>query len=435
MAENNLGKINKFFRNFKFRVRIDYGKVLFFLSPSWPKNKRSMKNNGPYKIALAFSLITLIVYGLSYRGEGANWNYFVLLADAFLHGRLYLTEGFPWLNELVKINNFYYVVFPPMPAILLVPFVAVFGISFPQPYLSIFLGAINVGLAYFVFKKVFGNQVARWTSILYAFGTIQWYHSEVGSAWYLAHISALFFMWLALLETVTKKRLFLIGLLIGGAYLSRLPTLFMIVFVLLFLHRKFGRVAKNHKIQVFYRNFFKIGLGILPAVAVQGAYNYVRYGVFYDRGYTLLPILDEPWYRHGFLSIKYIPIHLKEMFLSAPHFIDEPPFIIPSLFAMSILLITPAFLLVLRARFRQKISLASLASILFIALPILLHGGNGFTQFGYRHTLDFLPFMLILVASGLERRIDLLAKILVILSILVNLWGVVMISGLGIWKM
>ena len=178
-----------------------------------------------------------------------------------------------------------------------------------------------------------------------------------------------------------------------------------------------------------------LGLGVLPAIIVSGIYNFTRYGVIYDKGYTLLPVLSEPWYKYGFLSIKYIPIHLKEMFLSTPYFTDSPPYIIPSLFAMSILLITPAFLLMLRARFNQKISQSCLAAIFFIALPNLMHGGNGFTQFGYRHTLDFLPFLLILVASGLSRRIDLLAKILVILSVLVNLWGVVMISWLGIWRM
>lgn len=370
-------------------------------------------------------LITLIVYSLTYRAEGANWNYFVLLADAFLNGRVYLLENLSWLNELVKINNFYYVVFPPMPAILLLPFVALFGVSFPQPLLSIFLGAVNVGLSYLFFEKVFGSRVARTTSLLYGFGTIQWYHAEVGSAWYLAHICALFFTWLMLLESVTKKRLFLIGLLIGSAYLSRLPVIFAVSFVVVFLSKK-----KN-----FLINVFKIGLGILPALAISGIYNYLRWGVFYDKGYTLLPILDEPWYRYGFLSLKYIPIHLKEMFFSIPYFSDNPPFIIPSLFAMSILLITPAFLLIVRTNFRQKIVVASIFAIFFISLPDLIHGGNGFTQFGYRHSLDFLPFILILVASALERKIDLFAKILVILSILVNFWGVIMISVLGIWKM
>ena len=158
----------------------------------------AMKGSSLFKATLILSLVTLVVYGLSYRGEGAHWNYFVLLADAFLGGRLYLTENLPWLNELVKNNNFYYVVFPPMPAILILPFVAAFGVSLPQPYLSILLGAVNVGLSYLAFEKIFGNRVALWTSVLYAFGSIQWYHAEVGSAWYLAHISALFFMWLSL---------------------------------------------------------------------------------------------------------------------------------------------------------------------------------------------------------------------------------------------
>lgn len=110
--------------------------------------------------------ITLTVYLFSYQGEGAHWNYFIFLADAFLHGRLYLLTNPPWLNELVKWNGHYFVVYPPMPAIMLLPFVAFFGISFPQPLLSILLGAINIALSYLVFTKLFREQsVSLWLAL------------------------------------------------------------------------------------------------------------------------------------------------------------------------------------------------------------------------------------------------------------------------------
>ena len=59
------------------------------------------------------------------------FDYFVRLADAFLHGRLYLLEAPSWLNELVPGGGGWYVVYPPVPAVLLVPFVAVFGTELP----------------------------------------------------------------------------------------------------------------------------------------------------------------------------------------------------------------------------------------------------------------------------------------------------------------
>jgi len=96
--------------------------------------------------------ITLLVYSISNRGEGAQWNHFVYLADAFLRGHLYIPNI---LTELASWNGHYFVVYPPMPAILLMPFVAIFGTSFYQPVLSIVLGAVNVLLAYTVLLKLF----------------------------------------------------------------------------------------------------------------------------------------------------------------------------------------------------------------------------------------------------------------------------------------
>lgn len=388
--------------------------------PSILHNKRTVS------ISLVLFLITLIIYLLSYRGEGKNYNYFVLLADAFLHGRLYLTSSPPWLNELVNIKDHFYVASPPMPAILLTPFVLLFGISFPQPILSILIAGLNVALCFIVILKFFKNErLALWISLLYAFGTIQWYHAEVGSSWYIAHIIAMFFIWLALLEIAKKKRLFLVGLLISLAFLSRIPTIFAIFFPLIYLHQEF----KNPKKIVLFV------LGISFGILVNSFYNYLSFGTLYNAGYGLVPnILNEPWYKYGLISFKYIPIHLKEVFLSLPTFRESWPFVIPSLFAMSIFFTTPAFLFAFFANFKKRLEIASLITLLAIALPNLMHGGNGFTQFGYRHTLDFMPFLLILTASGI-RELTWWKKLFIFLSIIINAWGVIMISFLNIWTL
>lgn len=365
--------------------------------------------------------ITFLVYSISSRGEGAQWNHFIYLADAFLHGHLYIDVN---LTEVIPRSGHYFVVYPPMPAILLIPFVAIFGTNFYQPFLSILLGAVNVSLTYTVILRLFNNiKLSLWVSILYAFGTMQWYHAEVGSSWYVAHIVALFFLWLALLETVTKQRLFLIGLFIGGAYLARLPSILSVIFVLIYLRRNFLNI----------RNLSLFSLGLAPAILFNGIYNFLRWGTVFDVGYILLPIFNEPWYRYGLFSFRYLPLHLKEVLTALPAFSKNPPFMIPSIYVMALWFVTPAFLLILKAKFKTKLALASLIAAAVIALPDLMHGNNGSTQFGFRFALDFMPFLLLLTASGLQNNFSWHAKLLLILSILINLWGVVMISFLNKW--
>lgn len=375
-------------------------------------------------ISLILFLTTLIIYLLSYRGEGENYNYFVLLSDAFLHGRVYLLTNPPWLNELIKFKDHFYTVSPPMPAILLIPFVLLFGVSFSQPILSILIGSVNVSLCFLVILKYFKDEkLAIWMSILFGFGTIHWYHAEVGSSWYIAHIISIFFVWLSLLFLKANKNIFLSGLLISFAFLSRIPTILAFLFPLVYLRDKLTRV----KLLILFAVGLLIGLGL------NSLYNYFSFGSLFNIGYSFYTKSD-PWYKYGLISFKYIPIHLQELLFSLPSFRNTFPFIIPSLFAMSIFFTTPAFIFAIFANYKNRLEFAALATIIAIAIPNLMHGGNGFTQFGYRHSLDFIPFLLILTASGINK-INWWKKIIILISIIINFWGVLMISFFRIWTL
>ncbi len=391
-----------------------------------------------YPIGLFF--VTFIIYYFSHHTHLDDFfNYYVLLANGFLNGHLYVSSHPSWLNELVFWNNHYYVIYPPMPAILLIPEVLLFGANFSQPLLSMCLGATNVGLSYLVFKKLFQkNNLALWMAILNGFGTIQFYQAEVGSAWYLAHIVALLFIWLSLLEVFTRQRLWLIGLLIGGAYLARLPTILVIIFPLLFLQEKFISLDTKHP-KVYVKPLLSLGIGVLIAVLINWLYNYLRFGTISDFAYTIYlnsqsPEIIQNWFRHGFFSVYYLPERLKDIFLSLPVFISSPPFVIPSMYVMAIWFTTPALFLILCASFKKRLVWTSLLTALVVAIPSLIKGGNGFSQFGYRYSLDFLPFLLIMVASGFNNRNNFFTKALLVLSILINIWGIIMIEFLNLWR-
>lgn len=373
-------------------------------------------------VAILF-ILTLLVYSISHRGEGAHLTYFVPLADAFLHGRLYIIDHPSWLDELIFWNNHYYVVLPPMPAILLMPFVAIFGNNFYQPIFSIWIGSISVPLCYVVLLKIFNNvKVAFWSCILYGFGSMLWYHAEVGSGWYLALVLVQFFLWMMILEVITKKRFFVIGLLISFAYLTRLPTILSVAFVLVYLYK-----------ELKIKSLFWLGIGLLLGILTNWIYNYLRFGTISDIAYNIL-LKNSPSHPYGLLNIRYIPVHIWEIFTAMPVFVSHFPYVIPSLNVMAIWLVMPALFLIMFAQFRQKIVIASVIAIFFCALPSLLKGGNGFTQFGYRYALDYMPFLIILCASGLRNRVNWFSKILICLSILINLWGVLMIGFFHLWR-
>ena len=76
-----------------------------------------------------------LVYSFINHDRRAGLDYFVPLADAFLHGQLGLAAEPPsgGYNELVPLNGRLYVVYPPMPAVVLVPLVAFSGRGSTRP--------------------------------------------------------------------------------------------------------------------------------------------------------------------------------------------------------------------------------------------------------------------------------------------------------------
>jgi hypothetical protein len=103
---------------------------------------------------------------------------------------------------------------------------------------------------------------------------------------------------------------------------------------------------------------------------------------------------------------------------------------------MSVLLTSPAYLLAvpaLRASRRSRLVAGAALAILAISVVNLMHFSQGWVQFGYRFSNDFVMFALPLVALGLQRRggVGLLGGALILLSIGVNFWGMTWGNLLG----
>lgn len=304
------------------------------------------------------------------------------------------------------------------------PFRLIFKQHFQQQYLAYLLGAGITLLTMCISWKFKKSKLQLiWVGLFVSTGNILWYMSSVGSSWYLGQITAAFFLTAAIYESINKKRAFLVGIFLGAALLSRLHTILSIPIFLYFFYSP----------KKWFINYSKIGLGIAPFLIFNFYYNFIRFGVIWDKAYFLIPgLFSEPWFDKGLFHFSYIKENLKTMFLSVPRFSQNKPYIIPSWNGLSILLTSPAFIYVFKKVKRVKLSLFIWLSILPILLVVLSHGTTGFTQFGYRFAVDFYPLLFlktILSVSENKLRID--HWLLLFFAIIVNLWGVLWINKFG----
>jgi len=421
----------------------------------------------PIWVAVALFVLALVVYLGSNPARTDFYDHFVWQADAFLSGRAEIaypvTEG-PHQNgyfqDVLPVSpDRAQIPFPPLPAVLLLPFVAVWGLGTNGAAVAAVLGAINVVLCWTMLLNTTPRRAAALLGTLfYGFGTVAWYAAMLGTTWFLAHVVASTFLFVAITLALradgaalrdrigdgrrTMGRQVLAGLAFGVATTARLTTIAGAPF--------FVFVGGGGS---WSRRAVSAGVGALIPVLLLLGYNLVTTGEIFHPAYDYLyeveyrpqPELVNPEWAAE--DPRYIPQNLGIMLGSLPlsPAFDDPacatepiglgslfdrecPLLRPDAIGLSLLLTSPAYLLAIpvlvREPRRRLVAGAALAT-LAIALADLMHFSQGWVQFGYRFSNDFAPFATVLVALGIARtRAGWLSIALVAASILVNAWGV-----------
>jgi hypothetical protein len=388
-------------------------------------------------LLLALFLFAFAVYYITGEGHASWYDYYVRLADAFLHGRLYLLDNPSWLNELIPSAAGYYVVYPPFPAVLMVPFVAIFGLSLNQTLFGLFFAAATVPLAYLVAKSALAKlkpntqisaQTCIWFAVLFGFGTIFWYLSSIGSVWLIAQVIATFFMMLALYECFNRNRPLLVGLLVGASFWCRLPTALGIFFFAALAIVEVQNRGWAGKFKSALPYLAKLAAGMAVFVLLDFAYNYVRFGTVFNVGYWLIPgVLNERWFYAGHFSLLYIADNLKPFLLGLPMLTSTAPYVQFPMSGMAIWVTTPAFIFALKSKIRDKVTWCAWLALFSIAAVIFTNAATGW-GFGYRYAVDFYPFLFLLTVRGMGSELKWYHKVLIIIGVIVNLIGVVAIN-------
>src|SRR5436309_12958897 len=222
-------------------------------------------------IYIILAVVRLVEYPLN------GSQHFIYLADGWLHGRLYLHDVPPDTQDYTLHNGHWYVAFPPLPAVLLLPIVAFFHLSHQGVISLVFsvgMGILNIWLMLGVWKRLAlkqfpGFAVVTWLAILFAVGTEHLYATVQGNVWYTAHVVATTFLLLYTGETLDKRRPALAGLYLGLAALSRSTAIFTFPFFVLLAIG--GDSVNRQRKQLFL--FFTV---LALFIAAMLLYNQVR---------------------------------------------------------------------------------------------------------------------------------------------------------------
>jgi len=413
-------------------------------------------------LAAVVFLSALLVYSgsalLVGHTRAAHSSYFEHLAAAFLNGRLDLAAP-PGQSDLTLHDGRWYVPFPPLAAVLLLPWVALFGVAGTNTVaFSIVWGAANVALLALILDGLtrrgwIALHLADrcWLVVLFGLGCVHWYVALEGSVWYLSHVCTVLLTALAVWAAVANRSPWLVGLALAAALWAR-PNVILTWPLLLGIFAQHLRphgqweaapqpgadvarcraraaAARRALLGWAWRSAVPLALSLAGLLA----YNYARFDDPLDFGYRRQNVSAElrGALARGQFHPCHIPRNLHTLLLGVPRWYEPERLPIPRLLApdahgMSILLTSPALFYLVRARQRRDplVRGAWLATGLLL-IPILLYYNTGWRQFGYRFSLDFMLPVMILLAVAAGRRVSWPLRGLIVAGVLINAWGVV----------
>jgi hypothetical protein len=439
---------------------------------------------------LLLALLSLAVYSAT--RVDRYYDHFVWQAAAYLEGQVAIR--YPVDGVIGVSGNWYFqdvlpvatsdgvprglLPFPPLPALVLLPFVALWGLMTDDQGLFTILAAIDVAICWWMLGRLAVRPVIRvGGTVFLGLGTVFWFTAQVTTTWYQAHIVAMGLILLAIGIALggdpavdeeapgdgdraggfaLDYRQFVAGILFGLACTARLSVVFAAPF--------FVFVGSGGD---WRRRGWSAGLGAALPVLGLVLYNVLTTGHVFHPAYDYLYTLEANGYPtlgyHPEWAVedpRYIPQNVGIALFGMPDILPsalpdslavqpapvclEPeaarglfevacPLAVPRDTGMSVILTSPAYLLAIPVLLRQpwsRLVTGAVIAIVAVSVVNLMHFSQGWVQFGYRFSNDVAPFAVLLVAVGAERLARRhgwglpLAAAMLVLSVSINLWGV-----------
>lgn len=420
---------------------------------STPPEPSNAPNRSWTIAALIYVVVTIVCFATTSAARletHTPYNHFALLADAWLHGRLDLggpPPPYTGNNDFAVWQGKYYVSFPPLPALLILPLVKLMGSADrvrDGSFFTCFTGLAPAFL-YLCLDKL--TRSARSTrterenillALLFAFGTVYWFSAVQGTVWFVAHVIAAGLAAFYLFASTNATHPILAGLALGLGFATRTPLGFAFP---LFIWEAF-QASRRYSAERFTWDDLdaraltkRLVLFALPAALVLGVllwHNHARFGDPFEFGHRLLAIgwrgrIDK-W---GLFSYHYLGKNLAVLLTSLPFVggTNAAPFQINA-HGLALWITTPIYAWVLWPKRTSPIFWALACTAACVALPSLFYQNSGWIQYGYRFSNDFAVFLFAMIAVG-KRRFGASFWALAIVGVVVNAFGALTFQRAG----
>ncbi len=332
----------------------------------------------------------------------------------------------------------YYVSFPPMPAVLMMPGVALLGQKFNDVWFTIFFAACNVALVFVLLRRLSEEGRSRrsttdnlWITAFFGAGSVHLWCSVMGQVWFTALVVGVTFTLLYVLAAMDARHPFLAGLALACGFATRTPLLFSVVFFAYFFFVRDGKLRSDIGRS---REFWRDGVLFAAAPLVVGVLlmlaNHARFDSLSEFGHSYLAHGQLGRIRdYGLFNVHFVSRNLASMFVLLPKLQPEAPFIIISRHGLALWVTMPALLYVVWPRPRDTVEAATWhracwLTVAAIAAPHIFYQNTGWEQFGYRFSMDYLVYLTVLLAIG-NRKLSGWFKLAVLGGVVVNSFGAI----------
>jgi hypothetical protein len=294
--------------------------------------------------------------------------------------------------DIVRRSDTWYVTFPPGPALVLLPLVAIWGTAVWDVLITILLGAAIPVVLVSLLDRVRGTAQGRdrehlWAAAAWTLASPAAFVAANGSVWTTAHVVGALAITGMLALGWGARRPAAAAACLALAITTRPPAAAV---GLVFLLHEWWRAGRSRG------TLLRIAAPLVVAGGLLAWFNEARFDDPFEFGHRYLDVAWQPRIQeHGLFSLSYFLRNLHCMTVLLPS--AEHDFRV-SIHGLGLAVTTPWLLLApwRRSATGHQAILWTCAGV--AALPGLLYQNTGQVQFTYRFALDWLPYALVAMA-------------------------------------
>jgi hypothetical protein len=347
-------------------------------------------------------------------------DHFILQAQAWLHGHLDIGRH---VNDAILVGGKYYIVFPPLPALLMLPFIVILGSRFSDIWFTWAFAALNMLLLFRTLEVMRVRRIINRLplenlimALTFGFGTIALWLCLGGDVWFTSQTISIFGILLTLHSTLSRRwPLATLGL--GMVVLTRTSEVLIgIVPFVVYLHDLgIGRRTQDrwHFLPQRWPSVGELVVMLTPfavALLILLVHNKFYFGNPLSTGYEIHDRQDTMHFKYGILSWHYIWPNFVVDFLRWPSFyfsaindVSPRPDLVIDGIGTSMFFSTPLLAIFLFAP-QGKTAQTWLRNTLWVTVAILLVSilsfqAAGGAQVGARYVFPLYPLLFLLLAQ------------------------------------